>query len=346
MQITQLRGNRTDIGFEHGLRHRDRILASIEVYDRLFRDFVQLDWNRARQHARHFLPAIERHFPAILEELDGLARGAGVDFDDILTLNCRSEISLTQASGGCSSFTLNRSGKQWLAQNWDWRADQLTNVVALSITADGVVPLVSVGEAGMVAKIGLNAEGVGVGLNAIRSRTCGEGLPIHFALRKMLESPDFATAKAVATHDRVASPAHILLASADGQAVGLEVHPGEPGELLPHGGYVSHTNHLYAETVTACVPDFPRADSPVRLQRLDELLASPIDETSEALFELLSDHRNAPITICRHTNYEMPEAERMETLFAVVMDLGKRELYLRLGKPCSPIDSLTLRPQT
>ncbi|GGY02973.1 peptidase C45 [Litchfieldella qijiaojingensis] len=342
MGITELQGSRAAIGHGHGRRHAKQIVPSLEVYDRLFRDFADLDWRQARQQARRFLPAIERHFPAILEELDGLAQGAGIDFDDILTLNCRSEISLTRASGGCSAFSLNRHGQQWLAQNWDWRPDQLHNVVILRIKLNDGTVLISVGEAGMVAKIGLNAHGIGVCLNAIRSRTCGEGLPIHIALRKMLESPDFDAAKRVATLDRVASPAHILLASAEGQAVGLEVHPGVPGELYPQDGTVTHTNHLYAQAATACVEDFPRPDSATRLSRLDQLLTAQIAETPQALFELLSDHDNAPTSICRHTNLAQPEAERMETLFSVVMNLRRRELHLRLGNPCEPIDALTL----
>lgn len=125
----------------------------------------------------------------------------------------------------------------------------------------------------MVAKIGLNAAGIGVCLNAIRSRTCGEGLPIHVALRKILESPDLPSALAVATHDRVCSPAHFLLASADGEAMGLEVQPGEPGRIAPRQGAVSHTNHLYAAEVACPVQDFPRPDSRPRLARLDALLA-------------------------------------------------------------------------
>lgn len=345
MQMTHLSGSRRDIGLGHGRAHAPLIHAGIEVYDRLFRDFVGLDWSRARREAERFGAMIEQRFPAILEEMAGIAEGAELELADILTLNCRSEISLTQASGGCSAFALERAGTQWLAQNWDWRADQLDNVVVLHIEGDDAPPLVSLGEAGMVAKIGMNAHGIGVCLNAIRSRTCGEGLPIHMALRKILESPDLATARAVATDSRVCSPAHFLVASADGQAAGLEVHPGEPGTLSPRGGAVTHTNHLYDAAVTCQVEDFPRADSRPRLERLDTLLGdlaedAPVNEAR--LFEVLSDHHHHPLSICRHFNPDQPAEERMETLFGVVMNLTERRLTLRHGKPCESRDSLTL----
>jgi len=347
MHITPLSGSRREIGEAHGRAHAELISHSLEVYDRLFQDFVALDWAGARRTAERFLPMIERGFPAILEEMDGIARGAGLDFEDILTLNCRSEISLTQASGGCSAFALNRHGTQWLAQNWDWRTDQLHNVVALEINGLDAPALISIGEAGMVAKIGMNEHGIGVCLNAIRSRTCGEGLPIHVALRKILESTDLDAAVAVASRDRVCSPAHFLIASAEGTAAGLEVHPGEPGRLAPEDGKVTHTNHFYARTATCQVEDFPRQDSRPRLARLDSLLRErlPAEETiGEAkLFEILSDHHGEPLSICRHFNPAQPPEERMETLFGVVMNLTQRRLTLRHGKPCESDESLTVQ---
>ncbi|MGM0981857.1 MAG: C45 family autoproteolytic acyltransferase/hydrolase [Pseudomonadota bacterium] len=355
MHITPLSGSRTEIGEAHGRAHAELITHSLEVYDRLFQDFVGLDWASARQTAGRFLPMIERGFPAILEEMDGIARGAGLDFEDILTLNCRSEISLTQASGGCSAFALNRNGTQWLAQNWDWRTDQLHNVVALEISGHDAPALISIGEAGMVAKIGMNEHGIGVCLNAIRSRTCGEGLPIHVALRKILESADMESAVAVACRDRVCSPAHFLIGSAqvgneEGQAAGLEVHPGEPGRLAPEAGTVTHTNHLYARTATCQVEDFPRPDSRQRLARLDSLLRERLPAEGEIgeseLFEILSDHHGEPLSICRHFNPNQPPEERMETLFSVVMNLTRCRLTLRHGKPCESDESLTVQFST
>ncbi|MGQ4880512.1 C45 family autoproteolytic acyltransferase/hydrolase [Billgrantia sp. LNSP4103-1] len=350
LAVTELAGNRHEIGAEHGRIHRDLIHSGIETYGQLFRDFVGIGWQEAREGACHFEAQVARGFPEILEEMHGIARGAGVDFIDILTLNCRSEIALTQASGGCSAFSLKRRGQQWLAQNWDWRSAQLDNVVALHIRCDGCPELVSIGEAGMVGKVGLNAYGIGVCLNAIRSQTCGAGLPIHVALRKILERPDMESALAVATHDRVCSPAHFLLASArvgkeGGQAVGLEVQPGEPGRIEPRDGIVTHTNHLYADS-SCPVRDFPRVDSHPRLCRLDTLLHDELpadaDPDEASLFDLLSDHHGAPLSICRHFNPDQPAEERMETLFSVVMNLSERRLTLRHGKPCETADSLAI----
>jgi isopenicillin-N N-acyltransferase-like protein len=151
----------------------------------------------------------------------------------------------------------------------------------------------------------------------------------------------------VASRDRVCSPAHFLVASGEGQAAGLEVHPGEPGHLAPEGGLVTHTNHLYAGGGAEGVEDFPRVDSRPRLARLDALLRERLPAQGEIdegeLFAILGDHDGAPLSICRHFNPDQPAEERMETLFSVVMDLTRRRLTLRHGKPCESDESLTVQ---
>ncbi|WP_431024642.1 C45 family autoproteolytic acyltransferase/hydolase [Halomonas sp. H5] len=335
LAVTRLSGGRHDLGYAHGAAHATAIQASLAAYARLFHDFAGLDWPQARRDALALLPAIEARFPAILDEVDGIARGAGVEVEDILVLNCRSEIALTHAGDGCSAFGLQRHGQQWLAQNWDWRGDQQANLVALEIRGDKAPALLSLGEAGMVAKIGMNEHGLGVCLNAIRSRTCGDGLPIHFALRQWLEGRDFDNALATLESGGVASPAHFLVASDTGRALGLEVNPGPAGRLTPRDGVVTHTNHLCDPGLRTRLADYPRPDSGPRLGRLDALLSPPPEAPdAEALFEILSDHHGYPYSLCRHPDPDQPEAERMETLFGVVMNLDRRELWLRLGKPC------------
>ncbi|WP_307725394.1 C45 family autoproteolytic acyltransferase/hydolase, partial [Halomonas cupida] len=348
MQLTELSGSRFEIGQQHARLHRRAIIASINVYDRLFHDMAGLRWHEARRDAQRFLPMIEQRFPEIIEEMDGMAQGIGGELSDILTLNCRSEISLTRASGGCSALALLNQGHQWLAQNWDWRAEQTGHLVALRIQPPEAPTLLSIGEAGMVGKVGLNEHGIGVALNAIRSATCGEGLPIHIALRRILECRTFDEAEGIA-NDGICAPAHFLLADGSGQALGCEVHPGNPGRILPREGLITHTNHLVSDAATHWVEDFPKPDSWSRLSRLDTLCAAlsngeeaPL--AAEQLFDLLGDHEEGQESLCRHFNPDVPAEEQMETLFSVVMDLSQRTLWLRHGKPCQVKESVCLRP--
>lgn len=68
-------------------------------------------------------------------------------------------------------------------------------------------------EAGIIGKIGCNDAGIGVCLNALRTSTCRNKVPIHLELRAILDSSTFSEAVASVQKDQMASPAHFLIAS-------------------------------------------------------------------------------------------------------------------------------------
>ena len=59
--------------------------------------------------------------------------------------------------------------------------------------------ILTITEAGIVAKHGFNSEGVAVGLNMMHSKTDGQavGMPIHVLLRMMLRAKTFDEARAI-----------------------------------------------------------------------------------------------------------------------------------------------------
>lgn len=90
-----LEGTPREIGEKHGREGKGQIQVSLETYEKLFYGYHQIDWKEARNRALVHLKAIEAYDPELIEEMEGVAHGAGVDFEDILALNARSEIALT-----------------------------------------------------------------------------------------------------------------------------------------------------------------------------------------------------------------------------------------------------------
>ena len=90
-------GNPKTIGEQHGKEGKNEVIHSLETYERLFWDYAGINWKKARERALFHLQAIERYDSDLVEEMEGLASGAGVDFEDILVLNARSEIALTRS---------------------------------------------------------------------------------------------------------------------------------------------------------------------------------------------------------------------------------------------------------
>lgn len=75
-----------------------------EEHEKLFLKTAEADWTESKARAATYLPALEQNEPDLVEEMRGIAAGAGVDFLDILALNLPSEISLTNYSDGCTSI--------------------------------------------------------------------------------------------------------------------------------------------------------------------------------------------------------------------------------------------------
>ena len=55
--------------------------------------------------------------------MQGVAKGAGVTFPDILALNVRTEVAFGNFSDGCTAFSWKGLESSILAQNWDWNTE-------------------------------------------------------------------------------------------------------------------------------------------------------------------------------------------------------------------------------
>jgi isopenicillin-N N-acyltransferase like protein len=271
--------------------------------------------------------------------MQGIASAANVLFEDILVLNCRSEIGLTGGSvDGCSAIAYKspETGKQLLAQNWDWHRNQLENVIVLDIVHLDGTRVVTITEAGIVGKVGFNSDCVGVTLNAIRTKGVPldySMLPIHFALRyTVMESPTASEAINQLMRIGVASTAHFLVADSI-SAYGVEVSPLGNG-IIPQdeNGFVLHTNHWISS------PELVKSekwlpDTYSRLKRL-QVLKSTV-QSSDAIWQVLADEEEAPGSICRGVGIGSGPDDDLETLFGVVMDLEIGSAELIHGRPTS-----------
>ena len=336
-------GSPRAIGLAHGKGATQQIRNSIALYTTLFGETAGIDWPEARRRAQAFVPSIQYHAPHLYEEMQGIAdgAGAGVDVDDILTLNVRSEIALTNYSDsdGCTSLAgVDPAGTDhvFLAQNWDWVEEAADSLVLVDLRADGKPRALLMCEAGIVGKFGLNTHGFGVCMNAIR---CGaqdaSRLPVHIALRLAIECPSFAAAKAMLDAKGLASTCNIVMADRGGAFGSVECSPrgntvirAAPGETI-----VCHTNHLYAPDGAPGLVDHPAANSFARLARIRQLTRGRAPQSMQQVRAWLSDEHGLPAAICRQRPPNATGTERMVTLATIIMDLTALELEVSFGRP-------------
>lgn len=352
MKTLQLEGTSQAIGYKHGSEGKDEVFQSLLTYEQLFQSYSGIDWKTARERALKHVTAIEKFDKSMLDEMFGVAKGAGVDFEDILALNCRSEIALTGRNNGtgfadgCTAIGVTPpiSKDVIIGQNWDWKSHQKNSLLLLKIAQKDQPVVTMVTEGGIIGKIGMNEAGIGVCLNALLTDKSSLEVPLHLGLRGVLNSWSFHEAISRIKGGKMASAANFLIGHSDqhggGMAFNVEVSPFGIDMEGSENGRVVHTNHICSSVLKESLLDcneYIHEDSMVRKSRAEQLIFSKIHKgnliTEEDFKEWFSDTYNAPNSINHYENTNVAEHRRMETIFSVIMNLSKRKMFLCDGKP-------------
>jgi isopenicillin-N N-acyltransferase like protein len=360
----RVEGTSLQRGRQYGLQARNRVHQSVQAYRQVFGYYAGWDWETVRREAARFEAPIADFRPAYLEEMRGIAEGAGLDLADVLAINVRTEVMYAakarqaplaahRAPAECSAFAVvpasSRPGVTVLGQNWDWLPHAARTVVLLEVRQDDGPDFVTVVEAGLLAKTGMNAAGLGLVTNAlVTDADVGEpGLPYHVLLRAALDCATVTEALAVLQDGARSSSANYLIAHASGSALNVEAAPGDFTRLYPlypEEGVLVHTNHFLTPDIHPVdLSLWAMPSSAVRLQRLRAAMETPAG--LDGLRTLLRDHADHPFGICAHPDPLAHEFEQGATIVSVLMDLNARHLWYAAGNPCLvPYELFELTP--
>lgn len=207
------------------------------------------------------------------------------------------------------------------------------------IPADESKPRLSYAtEAGLLCKSGINSSGVAVFLNAIsQSGISFEALPIHIALRTVLESTSVTDAVSKMLEMKVGTSGNMLIADQAG-SICLEFTHADAKEIQMRDGQIAHTNHFLEPHCFTPTSKLPWPDTIQRMQRVTHLLEdyrrgmSSATDGVQCLEHILEDEDGFPTSINRCGTEENGSA----TLFSIVADLNRKTACLRLGRPSQP----------
>ncbi|KAI5827369.1 AAT-domain-containing protein [Schizophyllum commune Tattone D] len=352
MLVVHCSGQPYEIGLAHGRAAASQVASCIAFYRAFFQRSAQLHWERVCEEAGKFLPYLEKEWAEYVEEMRGLAEGAGQPFLSILALNVRTEIAYgmekEKENDGCTALSYYAEGSAYLAQNWDWLPSQKANLIACHIIQRCKPSISMITEAGIIGKIGLNDRGVGVTLNAIRAVGVRfDALPTHLALRAALEAESRAQAVERLETAGVAAACHILVADGSGPAIGLECTTKDVVRVENNGGpgCVVHTNHFLVPHKGLDDPCILWKDSVPRLERIKVLVGQAKakgEVKMQDIESMLEDEEGFPTSICREVD---PKKEwTSSTLFSIVMDLKRGEARVREGRPVRAEGDVLLKP--
>ncbi len=343
-------------GTQYGSAAADLIADAIAYYREAFARQAGLDWDQVLRHTRPWQGLIERDFPEIFEEMEGVARGASVRTAEIVALNCRGEIMydnwfshadepMHQETDGCTSFSLADGaagdGHVYAGQNWDWRHAIRDTVVVLRVVQPPKPTLIMQVEAGQIGRHGANSDGLALNANGLGGRfDATVGMPQAVIRRAVLDAPGISDAIKILTWTRAHIASNALVTHRSGFSIDIETTPGGHGWEYAENGVLVHGNHYQAFVPSQAADRRPISpDSFIRVPQarkglVEAAQAEKPDDVRETIHAAMSDHLGHPDSLCAHPDDRLNEIDQWSTTLSSCVDLTTGDYFLAGGPPC------------
>ncbi|WP_210571439.1 C45 family peptidase [Streptomyces sp. GESEQ-4] len=362
LPVVDISGTPSQRGRQYGEAVAPQLGAALGYYAEAFGVSSGLTWPQVTARAARWLEPVRDYAPDLLEEMQGIADGAGVDLLDVLALNARGEViyddsfarmregrttvPAEEPAEGCTSFAAygpaSGDGHVWAGQNWDWRAGVGDTVVMLRIVQPPKPTLIMQVEAGQIGRQGANSAGIALNANGLGGRfDDAVGLPQTVIRRSVLDQSSITDALEVLCRTRAHIASNALLTCREGFAVDIETTPAGHGWMYPTDGLLVHGNHYQAGVPAALAADYRpiSPDSLVRVPRAEDGLrllreATGPDESRKLIKQAMSDHLGFPESLCTHADPRTPEIKHWTTLVSSCVDLTAGDYHVTAGTPC------------
>ncbi|WP_308017313.1 C45 family peptidase [Streptomyces griseus] len=338
-------GSPRERGRQYGEAVRPRLHAALGYYEEAFGRSAGLTWDQVTARAARWLEPVTAYAPHLVEEMRGIADGAGTGLLDVLALNARGEVIYDKSfaeiaadgagerpaeeepAEGCTSFAAygpaSGDGHVYAGQNWDWRAGVADTVVMIRIVQPPRPTLIMQVEAGQIGRQGANSAGIAFNANGLGGRFDDRiGLPQTVVRRTVLDQDNIADALDVLCRTRAHIASNALLTCREGFAIDLETTPAGHGWMYPTDGLLVHGNHYQAGIPAPLAAAGYRpmsSDSLVRVPRAEQGLAALRHSTGprasrELIRRALSDHLRHPQSLSTPPDPPRPAAAHCPTL--------------------------------
>lgn len=243
-------GEPFELGRAHGAARADALRTftrdGLCRLDRLRRPAVPLA--ELRPVIRSHGEVISSATPDLAEEIRGLADGAGLTEEEALLLQLRREVlgyRRIRPAGDCTTYA-SSGGEPVLAQTVDLNGNLDDQIAVLDLGRSGSARRSLVlSFAGLLGYLGVNSDGLAVGLNLVLGGRWRAGVPPYLAIRHLLDTAgDVDEAITVLRGLPLASSRSIMLCDQE-KAAYVEVlddeHRVVRGTAEPP--FLAHTNH-------------------------------------------------------------------------------------------------------
>ncbi|MBN1657632.1 MAG: hypothetical protein JXA93_04480 [Anaerolineae bacterium] len=290
-------------------------------------------WEQALDRGRLFLAHSRAAYPQYVEELEGMAAGADVPFEELFLGVCEELWSPDAWHRGCTDMAARgratADGSTLLAHTNDLAPEAEGELVILQVRAGDEPQFLGVSPGGVAYSAGFNAAGIGLTGNEVEANDVRVGVPRLLVVRAILAARRLEEALDACLLPQRASSYNNIVADDQGEVYSMEGSATDLEPIYIAEDILAHANH-YASAAMRRFEANPAdaSGSIIRHNRAWRLLRENYGRHSPALFQtLLADHANYPGSICKHGVTSV-------TVFSIIVRLQDRRAWIGRGRPC------------
>jgi len=330
MPVIEVRGSYREVGQQIGESLRPLVQA---VTAQSHEDLMPgVAWEDMQRQGQLYLVTSRAIYPQFVAELEGIAEGANVSFEELFLVMCE-ELWAPAAWRGCTDFAARGratvNGATLLAHTNDrppWTEDEM---VILKVQAGDEPEFLGVSTGGVGYSAGFNAAGIVLTGNELACNDIRPGVPRTLIVRAILAARRLGEALDACLLPQRASNYNNIIADAHGEVYSMEGSATDCEAIYIADDILAHANHYVSPAMRQYEADRNTiGNSILRHNRALRLLRDNFGRLSPELFQtLLADHANYPASICKHDGESV-------TVFSMIVNPAERRAWIGHGRPC------------
>jgi isopenicillin-N N-acyltransferase-like protein len=329
--VIEARGTHREVGRQIGERCQPQIQAMLSsLGDELP---AGVSWDDMLRQSCLYLQYSQAAYPLYVEELEGIAEGAGAPFEKVFLSVCEELWEAAAWKRGCTDMAARGpatlDGSTLIAHTNDLLPESEANLVILKVQAGDEPEFLGVSAGGIGISAGYNAAKISLTGNQLDNNDIRPGVPRLLMVRAILASQFLSEAMDHCLLPQRASNYNNVVADASGEVYCMEGSATDCEPIYIEENILAHTNHYIHPAMRKFEADRNSiSNSAIRHNRAMRLLREHYGQLTPELFQkLLADHAGYPTSICKHGLESV-------TVFSIIIQLEQLRAWIGLGRAC------------
>jgi isopenicillin-N N-acyltransferase-like protein len=345
--VIQVQGTHREVGQQIGVKMRP-------VLERMLQRSLKglppgVEWKDMRLKGRLCLAHSRDDYPRFVEEIEGVAEGSGLPFEELFLQVCEElwepaawHVSVSMVPSippapveprGCTDFAARGratvDGSTLLAHNNDLSPEAEQDLVILKVQAGDEPEFLGVSAGGLAYSAGFNAAGISMTGNAVSCSDIRPGVPRLLIARAILAARRLGEAMDACLLPLRASNYNNIIAEPNGEIYSMEGSATDCEPIYIRDNIMAHANHYASFPMRKFEANRNYiGGSIIRHNRALRLLRENYGRLSPEVFQrLLADHADYPASICKHDGGSV-------TVFSIIINLSELCAWIGRGFPC------------